>query len=277
MATVNLALGAVVDTVQRLLAWAPPLVGVALWSLLVAVAMLLVYKRTSNQARLEEVKRQIHACLFELRLFSDDLSAVLRAQAEILRHNLVYLRLSLVPIAWLMVPLVLLVAQLQFRYGYTGLAPGQSTVVAATLAKDRVPAGGVRPDVRLEAPEGVRIESPAVWAPALGEVSWRVTGERPGRYRLRLRLGGDTVTKSLVVADGPVRRSPRRPSSRLLDELLWPAEAPLPAAAPFTAVRLVYPEAGFGPFGWRLHWLVWFVALSMLFALVLRRPFGVVI
>ena len=277
MATVNRALGALVDAVQRLLAWAPPLVGIALWSLLVAVAMLVVYKRTSNQARLAEVKRQIHACLFEMRLFSDDLSAVLRAQAEVLGHNLVYLRLSLVPMAWLLVPLVLLVAQLQFRYGYTGLAPGQSTVVAAVLAADRVPPGGVRPKVTLDAPDGVRVESPAVWAPALGEVSWRVVGERPGRYALRLRLGDETVTKSLVVADGPLRRSPRRPPPRLLDELLWPAEAPLAATAPFTAVRVVYPEAGFGPFGWRLHWLVWFFALSVIFALILRRPFGVVI
>ncbi len=277
MATINLALGATVDAVQRLLAWAPPLVGIALWSLLVAVAMLLVYKRTSNQVRLAEVKRQIHACLFELRLFSDDLAAVLRAQAEVLRHNLTYLRLSLVPMAWLLVPLVLLVAQLEFRYGYTGLAPGQSTVVAAVLAADRVPTGGVRPNVTLEAPDGVRVESRAVWAPALGEVSWRVVGERPGRYALRLRLGDETVTKSLVVADGPLRRSPRRPPPRLLDELLWPAEAPLAATAPFTAVRVVYPEAGFGPFGWGLHWLVWFFALSVIFALILRRPFGVVI
>lgn len=277
MATVNRALGALVDAVQRLLAWAPPLVGIGLWSLLVAVAMLVVYKRTSNQARLAEVKRQIHACLFEMRLFSDDLSAVLRAQAEVLGHNLVYLRLSLVPMAWLLVPLVLLVAQLQFRYGYTGLAPGQSTVVAAVLAADRVPPGGVRPNVTLEAPDGVRVESPAVWASALGEVSWRVAAERPGRYALRLRLGGETVTKSLVVAAGPVRRSPRRPPPRLLDELLWPVEAPLAATAPFTAVRVIYPEAGFGPFGWGLHWLVWFFALSVIFALILRRPFGVVI
>ena len=56
--------------------------------------MLIVFKKTSNQARLEAVKKQIHACLFELRLFSDDLPAILRAQGEILRHNLRYLGLS---------------------------------------------------------------------------------------------------------------------------------------------------------------------------------------
>ena len=53
--------------------------------------MLLVFKKTSNQAKLEAVKRQIHACLFEIRMFSDDLPAILRAQREILRHNLRYI------------------------------------------------------------------------------------------------------------------------------------------------------------------------------------------
>jgi uncharacterized membrane protein (DUF106 family) len=75
----------------------PPLVGLAIVSLVTAVGMLVVFRRTSNQARLAEVKRSIHASLFEMRLFNDDLRAILRAQAEILRHNATYLRLSMVP------------------------------------------------------------------------------------------------------------------------------------------------------------------------------------
>ena len=94
---VNAALRALFDALLLPFRSLPPIVGLLVVSLVVSIGMLLVFKRTSNQARLEAVKRQIHACLFEIRLFNDDLPAILRAQVEILRHNLRYLGLSLVP------------------------------------------------------------------------------------------------------------------------------------------------------------------------------------
>ena len=113
----------------------PPIVGLLVVSLVAAIGMLLVYKRTSNQDRLEAVKRQIHACLFEIRLFKDDVPAILRAQTEILRHNAKYLALSLVPMLWMIVPLTLVIAQLQFHYGYRGLRPGEDFIVKARLSQ----------------------------------------------------------------------------------------------------------------------------------------------
>src|SRR5262249_40049636 len=113
----------------------PALVGLAAVSLVVAVFMLLVLKRVSDQQRLAGVKRRITACLFEIRLFSDDLPAIFRAQGEILRHNLTYMRLSLSPkiLLAMVVPVVLLVVQLQFHYGYEGLRPGQTVLVKVNL------------------------------------------------------------------------------------------------------------------------------------------------
>ena len=57
----------------------PPLVGLLIVSLVTAAAMLPVVARTSDQKRLVETKRGIHASLLEVRLFNDDLRAVLRA------------------------------------------------------------------------------------------------------------------------------------------------------------------------------------------------------
>ena len=107
--------------------------------------MLLVFKATSNQPKLEAVKRQIHACLFEIRLFRDDVPAILRAQAEILRHNLNYLFLSLVPMLWMLVPLLLVIAQLQFHYGYRGLRPGEDFLVKVRLKDGGSAPAGRRP------------------------------------------------------------------------------------------------------------------------------------
>src|SRR5262245_14085448 len=111
----------------------PPMVGLVIVSLVTAVVVMLVFRATSDQQRIADVKRRIAAALFEIRLFNDDLPAVFRAQGELLRHNATYLRLSLVPMLWMIVPIALLVAQLEFRYGYTGLTPGRPAIVTVQL------------------------------------------------------------------------------------------------------------------------------------------------
>jgi hypothetical protein len=249
----------------------PPIVGLAVVSLLAAVGMLLVIRKTSDQRGLIAVKRQIQARLFEMRLFSDDLVALFRAQLAMLRENLTYLRLSLAPMAWLLVPLFLLVAQLQFHYGYAGLDPGGTAVVALKLAGDGTSAA---PALHLDAPEGLRVETPPVWNASVREAAWRVRAERPGTYDLVVRVGDTTLTKSVVVSPDVVRRSPWRVSA-LVDQLLYPAEAPVPAGTRVEWIQLTYPERSIAVLGFAVHWMVVFFVLSLAFAYALRKRFGV--
>jgi len=261
----------------------PPAVGLVVVSAVAAVGMLLVYKRTSNQPKLDAVKRQIHACLFEIRLFSDDLPAILRAQAEILGHNVRYLGLSLVPMLWMLVPLVLVIAQLQFHYGYEGLKPGQDFLLKLRLrdgwAADAGSAAGgasARPPARLEVPAGVTVETPAVWIPTEREVAWRLRAREWGDYSLKLQLGSQEYAKAVQVSSVVRRRSPVRLAAGFLNELLYPAEEPLPRAGPLESITIAYPEASVSFFGFGVNWLVAFVVLSVAFAFALRKPFGVV-
>ena len=121
------------------------------------------------------------AALFEIRLFNDDLPALFRAQGEMLRQNATYLRLSLVPMLWMIVPIGLIVAQLEFQYGYTGLTPGQPALVKAHLRQ--ASASAPAPAAALEVPRGIRVLTSAAWFPATQEIIWRVTPDAPGRVR----------------------------------------------------------------------------------------------
>ena len=288
IAALNAALDALFDALLRPLAVLPPLPSLAVVSLVTAVVMLLVVRRTSNQRALDEVKRKIHAALFEIRLFNDDLRAIFRAQAEMLRHNLTYLRLSLMPMLWMIVPFVLVMAQLQFHYGYDGLETGRPVLLTAHLRADV--ASGVPDAVRpspaeadhrggdvatLDAPAGIRSDTGAVWFPAAQDVMWRITPEAPGDYELRLHVGGQTLTKTIHVSSRVARRSPSRLEAGLVHEILYPAEPPLPADAPITSISVAYPERDIDVFGWRTNWMIVFFVLSIVFAFALRKPFGV--
>jgi len=271
MSYLNAVLRAVFDLLLAPFSALPPLVGLLVVSLVTAVIMLLVVKTTSNQAGIAAVKRRIHACLFEIRLFNDDFVAILRAQGEILRHNVTYLRLSLVPMVWIMVPLVLVVAQLQFHYGYSGLRPGARVLVELELKEE--PA--TRPDVTLDVPAGLRVETPAVWIPELREVVWRLAVESAGAHELTFRLGDETLTKTLRVTDALVRLSPVRLEPGFVNQVLYPAEAPLPGASRVRSISLAYAEADVSLLGWETHWLIAYVILSIVFAFALRNRLGV--
>ena len=172
----------------------------------------------------------------------------------------------MVPVLWMIVPLVLLVIHLQFHYGYRGLEPGDVALVKVTFNGE---APQDESDVSLE------VESPLLWIPSLREADWRIAVTQSGAHEVRVRTGGEMFGKRVRVTEAVVRRAPVRPSSRFVDQLLNPAERPLPQNAPIESITVTYPAAEVGFLFWEAHWLVVFFVLTVLATLVLQRPFNV--
>ena len=235
MALLNAVLVRIADAVLTPLAALSPAAGVVLLALVTALAILGLMRLTSDQAALAAVKRQIHADLFEMRLFNDDLRGLLRAQWAVLVHNARYLRLSLVPLVCTAVPLVFAIAQLQAWYGYTGVPVGVPVAVSADLGP------GVEPGTPQLDGDGVTVDGPAAYFPSLRQVVWRVVPSAPGTHVLHLRVQGADLEKRVVAGDAVTRRAPLRPGASVLDQLLEPSEPPLDG--PVTAIRVPYLSA----------------------------------
>lgn len=260
----------------------PPIVGLSVVSLLTAAGMLLVFRATSDQHRIEHVKRAMMAALFEIRLFNDDLPALFRAQGEMLKQNAAYLRLSVVPMLWMIVPIGLVVAQLEFRYGYAGLAPGEPALVKVHLRQATAPqtepeaaSGALSPSASLEVPKGIHVLTSGAWFPATQEVIWRVMPDVPGEYVLNARVDGGAFSKTIDATDRVVRRSPVRVAAGFLNQLVYPAEPPLPGGGVVTSISVGYPSRAIRLLRWELPWAIVYLVLSMTFAIALRKPFGV--
>lgn len=272
MAMINSALRTVFDLLLAPFSGLPPVVGLLVVSAVASVFMLLVFKWTSDQDRMDEVKRRIHASLFEIRLFNDDLVNILRSSFDIFRHNALYVRLTLLPLAVMLVPLVLVVAQLQFHWGYEPLAPGESTLVQVQLEDG---ASEARPDAHLSVTDGVRVDAGPLWIPSRRELAWRISATGAGHEVLTLDLDGQTYTKSLELSPDVARRSPVRLEPGFWNEVLYPAEDPLPAGSPVKSIEVGLRDAEVGAFGVQAHWIIGFLILSIVFAFALRGPLGV--
>lgn len=233
----------------------PPLASLAIMSALVASVVLAAYKLASNQAALKRARRGVSAGLLELRLFQDDPALVGRALRDLLVQQARYLRYACVPLVWVALPLVLLLAQLDAWYSRAPLAPGEAAMVIVRL---RPGAAAARPALALEAPPGVRVETPAVWSASRHEAAWRVRGERPGAYVLHARAGDANLTPAVHVGDRLANLADLRP-----------------ADGPVVAVSIDYPTRELAAFGVSLSWLPAFFVLTLVFTLLLRPLFGV--
>jgi hypothetical protein len=207
---------------------------------------------------------------------------------------MVYLRYAFVPLLWVALPLAMLASHLQARYGYDGLHPGHGAMVTVRMKPAAgVEAGGAvaaRPNITLDAPPDLRVETPGVWAAPLREMAWRISARGDGDYELRISShstgpaanataagAAAAVTKRVLFTNRALARPVTKPSPSLWDQLWNPAEAPLPADSPIEAIDITYPELAFVMFGFPLHWLAVFVILSTLFAFLLRPVFKVVL
>jgi uncharacterized membrane protein (DUF106 family) len=276
MSLLNRALVQLFDLLVLPFRGMPAIIGLTVISALVSAGMLLAFARISDQEALDQIKRRITAGVYEIRLYKDDLRTIFSAQFMTFRHTLTYFRLSMVPMLWIMLPIVIVVVQLQFQYGYQPLQPGESTLVTVELTEEGAAAVAETDGrgVTLEAPQGVRVETPVVWIPSLREAGWRVSAESSGDHELVVHIGDENVTKSLRVSGTTALRSPVRPSG-LLGQMIYPAERPLRGGSAVEAIRVGYADADINLLGWETHWLIAFFILTMVFAFALAKPMGV--
>jgi uncharacterized membrane protein (DUF106 family) len=244
-----------------------PLASLSLISVLVGAGMLWVFGRFSNQAAIRRAKARLQAHLYELRLFADEPSLIWRAQKGLLAWNARYLGLMLKPAIVLTIPMIPLLVQLDAFYGHAPLAVGEPAIVAVTM-KDAPPPG-------LQAPPGIRVETPAVRVPRENLVLWRIRPQQATAGALRFVLGESTVEKTVVSGMGLRYLSPARAGS--LAALFWSPREKLLPPGPVEKIEVRYPSAEirWGPVN--LHWLVWFLVISMAAALLLKGRLGVTI
>jgi hypothetical protein len=266
MDTLNAALDFVLKAFFAAFRWSPGL-GLALISAAAGVAMLWVFQKTSNQAAIRRVKRLVQAHLLELRIYRDEPGVMWRAQKSLLWANLRYMALMLQPALIMGIPFAILLVHLDAFYGRAPLAVGADTIVTMGVRGS----GGSVPV--LDAPPGVAVETPAVRVLDQDQVSWRIRPRSAVSGLLRIRTDGGTVEKSIEAGPGP-RFVPGRKVSSLWDAV-WHPDEPRIAAPQVEWVEIRYPDATVEWLGIRMHWLIWFIVISMLAALLLKKRFRV--
>jgi hypothetical protein len=269
-------LNAVANTLGRLLfpiGLLPGWLSATLVGIVTGVGMLAIFKYTSNQRAIKRIRRDIRANLLAVKLFKDSIWIGLRAQAGVLYGALRLLLFAIVPMLVMIVPTILLLAQLGAWYQARPIPVGLETVVTVKLNGE--------PDIPLPAVELVPssdIEdlSGPVHVISKREVCWNIRPLQPGYHHLEFCIDGQAVVKELAAGNGMLRVSPVRPGWDWSQALLYPLEKPFDRESPARSIEIEYPTRTSWTSGtdvWVIYWFVVSLASGFCFRGLLRVNF----
>jgi len=247
-----------------------PIWGLLAVSAVTGVLMLWIFGKVSDQASIRRVRDRIRGHLLGIRIFGDDIGLLFMLLGRSLRATAIYMKYAVLPMLVMMLPVGLILIQMNLRFAARPLQPGEAAVVTVKLRG--LPSAGST--VELEVPDGVIVETPGVRVDSLKEVSWRIRAEQPGDYSLSIKTANNEVVKRLRVGSGWGSVSPLR-TARTLDLLLYPGEPPIRAALPIESIRLNYAYLPIRVLGFHINWLLGFFVLSIAFGFALRKRLGV--
>jgi len=119
----------------------PPLLTLVVISGLLGVAMLILFKYTSNQTAIGRVRDKIKANLLTMKLFKDDIPVVLRSQFRVFGASILLLVYSLPPLVFMVLPFCLVMGQLGVWYQANPLDVKEQAVVMMQLSDSVNPSG----------------------------------------------------------------------------------------------------------------------------------------
>jgi hypothetical protein len=228
-------------------------------SIVIGLLMVVVFRYTSDQKAIHVAKDHLKAHLLALRLFQDQIPVVIRSYGLILLATGRYLRLAFMPLLFVSVPLIFLLAQIDRYLGSIPFETGHPFLVSA-----RVAGAEALGEATLELPAGLTTTAPPVHVPSENEVVWRVVAEREGSFVVNVKTSSQASAKQVVVGAGMARLSAVRLRGQFWKRLLYSAEPALPESDVVQALEVQYPsrEIAFAGFEWNSIWLFFVLSLA---------------
>ena len=255
------------------LAGASPLWGLSILSIVAGIVLVIIYGRISNQSALKTVKKRITAGIYESVLFRHDLPTSLKAQGGMLIGGARYFALAVPPLIVLLIPSLVILAQLNLRYGARSLQIGEQAIISVALNDE---------DALFETELHSTSEALQLTPPLRDlnsqSVSWRVdsvSGGNSSPLDLTLSVNGNSVKQPIYTGLQPVTLPTAHYTSPWWQFLYPGATVQEELRQHVNAITISYPEQELAIAGVAVHWLLFFVIVSIASGLIASKVIGI--
>ncbi|MBI2140063.1 DUF106 domain-containing protein [Candidatus Woesearchaeota archaeon] len=242
-----------------------PLIAVVLFlSFFITLLVTLIYKFTTNQDLMKQLKQETKELQKEMKELRNDPKKMMEVQKKAMGTNMKYMRQSLRSTLYTFIPIILLFGWMNAHLQFEPIRPG--TEFSTTMSLQ----AGVKGNAEIEAPKGLEIIGPKnKTVEAVGgnenkgskgaEVSWQLKGKE-GPYLLGYKLNDLEYSKDVIITMGNEYAVPIK---QVKDAQV--------AAITVNNQELLLLNL----FGWKLGWLGTYILSSIIFSMALRKLFKV--
>ena len=250
---------------------ANPLWGIIFISIMVGIFAALVYRFTANQKVIKRVNNKIKAHILELIIFDYSPVLILTAMFNIFKNLFIYIRYSLTPMIFHIIPVIIILIQVYFIYGYSPFKPGDNSVITLELQDNNI----LSEAIKLNACDKLEIVSSPVYVPVKNEVSWKVLMKEYGKGTVTFKVGDKIYKKDIIISNKKTKITPLSISGGFFTQFKNLGSTYLPNDGVVKSISVEYPEGSLSISGWNIHWLLVFLILSLVSGAVIMKIFGI--
>jgi uncharacterized membrane protein (DUF106 family) len=254
-----------------------PLAIVVVLSLVVGLLMVVLFGYTSDQKAIGVAKDQLKAHLLAVRLYRDQIPVVMGSYGKILRGTGRYLKLAFKPLLYVIIPIILLMVQIDRYLGQTPIPVNAPFVITVHLSDPY--ASSLTADAlnsfALDLPPEIAMTAPATHIPAANEIVWRLAASKEGKYEVKIVAAGQSATKSVCVGSDLARISAVRLRGQFWERMFSSAEPALPENSPIESISINYPDRTIEIAGYGMNWIWLFFILSMVAGFIFKELLGI--
>ncbi len=190
-----MAFNKILDPVFGPLMALPDSLAIIILAILISLLVTVVYKYTTNQNLMKQLKDEIKEFQKELKDLKNNPKKMMEVQSKAMQTNMKYMAQSMRSTLITFIPIILIFGWMSSHYAFEPLRAGQEFSVSVYFQKN--PSG----TVSINAPEQIAITGDKTKTVSGEKVSWVLSAEENGEYPITVEYNDRKFTKSVLITD----------------------------------------------------------------------------
>ncbi|MBW2975297.1 DUF106 domain-containing protein [Candidatus Woesearchaeota archaeon] len=226
---------------------------IVIMAFLITLIITVIYKYTTNQSLMKELKGEMKELQKEIRELKHDPKKAMEVQKKAMQTNMKYMSHSMRSMLFTFIPIILIFGWMNAHLAYHPILPGQEFTTSISFYE------GIKGDVSLVIPNGISIDGNLTKSISDGEIMWGVKGDE-GEYLLEYKTDTKSYTHEVLITR---EQKYAKPVKIVKDKTVKQISID---NSKIRAMNL---------FGWKLGWLGTYIIISIIFSMILRKLFKV--
>ncbi len=223
-------------------------------SFILAVLISLIYKYTTNQSLMKDLKTETKELQKEMKQLRNEPQKMMLVQKKAMETNMKYMMHSFRPMLFTFIPIIIIFGWMNMHFAYYPIMPGEQFSATVFLEE----ADG---NMTFVAPDGIEILNGATQQLGTNNATWQLKGEE-GDYMLEFRHGEKSYTKDVLITSKKAYATPIKPVKDGNVKSITISSKPV-------KILNLYIK------GWKLGWIGTYIVFSIIFSMIIRKKLNI--